>query len=222
MLSKQKKSARHCCRDNMKYMYSMNDGIFAVKTARKTIDAHVKGEKKEKIKDYPEKFKRKSGVFVTINKYPSGDLRGCIGYPEPILPLIDALIDAAISACSRDPRFHPVRVDELDKILVDVSLLTPPEIIKVKDPREYLKIIKIGRDGLIAESGMFKGLLLPQVPVEWGWDVEEFLSHTCMKAGLMADAWTELSTKIYSFTAEIFHEKTPYGDIERKELQVEK
>ena len=149
--------------------------------------------------DFPEKFERKSGVFTTISTYPQHDLRGCIGFPEPIFPLKKALIESAISAAFQDPRFPPLRKDEIDKVVFEVSLLTPPQEIRVKNRKELLEIVKIGKHGLIVEKGFYKGLLLPQVPVEWGWDVEQFLSQTCWKAGLYPDCWLDKNTKIYTF-----------------------
>ena len=200
-------------------MYSLEEGKLAVSLARKVIEAWVQGRKDLKLPDdLPESFKRKAGIFVTLNSYPDKELRGCIGYPEPIMPLIEALVDAAKSASTRDPRVPPVTAKELDRIVVEVSLLTPPELIKVKNPKEYLGIIKIGRDGLIAQNSFSRGLLLPQVPVEWEWDVHTFLDHTCMKAGLNADAWTEKETKMFSFAAEIFDETRPGGDIVARPL----
>jgi hypothetical protein len=201
-------------------MYSLEEGTLAVKIARATIENHVRRRKIPEF-EVPECFNKKSGVFVTINKYPSHELRGCIGYPEPHKLLIDALIDSAKSAATRDPRFPPMGADELDKVVVEVSLLTPPELIKVSKPKDYPKNIKIGEDGLIVEKGMYRGLLLPQVPVEWKWDLEEFLSHTCMKAGLMPDCWLDKNVKIYKFSAKIFSEKTPGGDVEEKILENE-
>jgi uncharacterized protein (TIGR00296 family) len=193
-------------------MFSIEEGRKAVRAARQVIEAHVMGKKVPKL-DLPDSFKELGGVFVTINTYPKKDLRGCIGYPEPVLPLKDAIADAAKSASTRDPRFNPVSRKELDKIVVEVSLLTKPALVKVAKPKEYLAVIKIGRDGLIAERGMFRGLLLPQVPVEWKWDVHEFLDHTCMKAGLPADAWSDKATKIFSFQAQVFDETEPHGDV---------
>jgi len=108
--------------------------------------------------------------------------------------------------------------DELDHVVFEVSVLTPPEPIKVENPSEYPSKIKIGRDGLIVERGFFKGLLLPQVPVEWRWDEEEFLCQCCMKAGLPPDCWLVKETKIYRFQAIIFEELSPKGEIVRKEL----
>jgi uncharacterized protein (TIGR00296 family) len=199
-------------------MYTIEDGRFAVRTARSLIEAVVSGTRIE-IPEYPEIFKQKSGVFVTINTFPKRNLRGCIGYPEPTFPLIEALEKAAKSAAIEDPRFPSVRKEELDNIVIEASLLTPPELIKVKKPKHYVKEVEIGRDGLIVEKGFRKGLLLPQVPVEWKWKVDEFLSHTCMKAGLLPDSWLDEDVKIYKFTATIFSEREPRGEIVEKKLK---
>jgi uncharacterized protein (TIGR00296 family) len=199
-------------------MYTLEDGKFAVKTARDYIEAVVSGNESI-IGEIPKIFHQKSGVFVTINTFPKHNLRGCIGYIEPIFPLIEALEKASLSAAMKDPRFPPVRDEELETLVIEVSLLTPPELIQVKKPKHYVKEVKIGKDGLIVEKGFRKGLLLPQVPVEWNWKVDEFLSHTCMKAGLMPDSWLEEGIKIYKFSAEIFCEIEPKGDIVEKKLK---
>ncbi|MEM3444706.1 MAG: TIGR00296 family protein [Thermoplasmata archaeon] len=201
------------------YRYTDEEGVFAVKTARETIASYLRNGKTPDVENVPPKFREKAGVFVTLESYPSLELRGCIGYPEPIFPLIDALRNAAISAATEDPRFFPIGPKEFEETVVEVSLLTPPELIKVKSPEEYLSKIEIGRDGLIVERNYYRGLLLPQVPVEWNWDKEEFLTHTCRKAGLPGDAWKDRNTKVYSFTAEIFHEVKPKGEIKRKILK---
>ena len=193
---------------------SFEDGEKAVRYARYVIEKHVKGEE---IEDKPDGkiFEEKHGVFVTINKYPSKMLRGCIGIPEPIMPLKDALKEAAISAC-HDPRFPPLQENELDEITIEVSVLTKPELIKVSKPEEYIKEIKAGRDGLIIEKGFYRGLLLPQVATEYGWNEMEFLNETCMKAGLPPDCWFNEDVKIYRFQAVIFEEEEPRGRIVRK------
>jgi len=198
-------------------MYKLEDGILAIKIARTVIEHHLENQK---IPDFkvPQHFKEKSGVFVTLNKYPNKNLRGCIGYPEPQFPLIDAIIDSAKSASTRDPRFPPVNSKELNKIVIEVSILTPPKLIKAQKPGDYVKKIKIGRDGLIIERGLARWLLLPQVPVEWNWEVRDFLSQTCMKAGLLADCWFDKETKIYKFSAEIFTETEPKGKVVRKDI----
>lgn len=197
-------------------MYSEEDGDLAVLAARKVVENYVRGEVQHDL-DLPDGFEEKSGVFVTIDTFPARELRGCIGYPEPFFPLKEALVKASQEA-TRDPRFPPLREAELDDIVIEVSLLTPPEEVIVRKPKEILKSIVIGRDGLIARKGVFRGLLLPQVAVDWEWDVEEFISHTCMKAGLKSDDWLKGDTRIYKFSAEVFGEKTPRGEIERRVL----
>jgi hypothetical protein len=201
-------------------MFSDSQGELAVRIARSVMESHVN---RVRMPDFeiPALFREKSGVFVTLTTYPDDDLRGCIGYPEPTTPLIDALKDAAVSACSRDPRFPPVKPSELKHIRVEVSLLTPPQEILVRNPRELCGCVMIGEDGLIMERGWARGLLLPQVPVEWKWDAEEFLSQTCMKAGLMPDAWLEPGTKVYKFQAEVFSEDRPGGKVRRRSLSEE-
>lgn len=197
-------------------MYSDEDGRLAVKIARAAIDHAVKGDKMPDI-EIPKIFEEKSGAFVTLNSYPDHNLRGCIGYPVPHYSLVISVMKGAEGATT-DPRFPPLAEDELDVIVIEVSLLTPPELIEVNSPKDYLDKIIIGRDGLILEKGMNRGLLLPQVPVEWGWDVEEFLAHTCNKAGLLPDAWLDAGTRIYSFSGEIFTEIEPRGEVVRKVL----
>ena len=200
-------------------MLTKEEGEKAVKFARETVDRYVKGEKIED-RDLGKKFREKSGAFVTILTYPDRDLRGCIGIPEPIYDLKTSIIESAKSA-TRDPRFPPLTREELTNIIIEVTILTPPRLIEVRSPKEYLEKIKIGRDGLIVEKGFYRGLLLPQVPVEWKWDVEEFLSQTCIKAGLPPDAWIDEDTKVYSFQGQIFAEREPYGEVEERKIDRE-
>lgn len=199
---------------------SDEEGILLVKLARETIERFVRtGKMGSPPKDVPPRLKEKGGVFVTINKQIRGSrhLRGCIGYPLPYFPLVEATMKAAVEA-TRDPRFPPLREDELDNIVVEVTVLSVPELLKVRDPREYVEKIKIGRDGLMVARGPFRGLLLPQVPVEWNWDAETFLCECCMKAGLPPDAWLDRDTEVYVFRGVIFEEEEPRGRIARKEL----
>ena len=198
--------------------FSDDEGRIAVVIARSTVEGHVRNERPSEV-DAPSTFERKSGVFVTLSTHPGDELRGCIGYPEPLAPLMRALTESAISAASRDPRFPPVRVDELDRITVEVSLLTPPEEIVTEEPSSLPKQVSVGEDGLIVERGGSKGLLLPQVPVEWNWDPEEFLCQTCMKAGVGPDAWLMPDTRILRFRAEVFSETEPRGKIVRRDLR---
>ncbi len=152
------------------------------------------------------KFSFNSGVFVTLNN--ADGLRGCIGFPMPDKKLSHGIIDAAIAAATEDPRFSPVKANELNDIVFEVTVLTQPVEITVNDPMEYLEKIKVGRDGLIISNSFSSGLLLPQVPVEYGWNVEEFLQHTCEKAGLGRDVWKNEKVKIEKFEGIVYKEET--------------
>lgn len=197
-------------------MINFEDGKKAVVFARKIVEQYVKNKEITK-EDLEGIFKEKKGAFVTIHNYPSYDLRGCIGIPLPVMTLKEAIIEGATSA-TQDPRFPPLSVEELGNIIVEVTILSPPNKITVQKPEDYINEIEIGRDGLIVEQGFYKGLLLPQVPVEQGWNKEEFLKHTCIKAGLMPDAWLDKSTKILRFTGQVFAETKPQGEIKEKKL----
>ncbi|MHA1195143.1 MAG: TIGR00296 family protein [Promethearchaeota archaeon] len=204
--------------------FSIEEGTAIVKFARENIEFFLKNNRRIPIpEEIKKKFSNKYGAFVTLNRVDvqGNPLRGCIGYIEPIYPLYDVIHKVSISSAIEDPRFPPVELEEMDKIIIEVSILTPPKRIKVNKPKEYLEKIVIGRDGLIAEKGMRRGLLLPQVPVEHGrnWDVETFLKHTCLKAWLPEDAWRDLNTKIYSFQSIIFEETEPRGKVVRKYLK---
>lgn len=185
------------------------DGCFAVRAARKAIEAEVTDSTAELV--FPPAFDTECGVFVTINTYPEGGLRGCIGYPEPVLPLKDALVQSAQSAC-HDPRFPPLTEREAAACTVDVTILTRPEPM---DKSGLPGSIEIGKHGLIIQFGRRRGVLLPQVPVEWDWDAEEFLEQLCYKAGLPPDAWRLKDAEILSFQGELFREKEPNGRIVR-------
>ena len=186
-------------------MLTVEDGKFLVDLARRAIVTYLVDREVIKIpEDVDPKLKENMGVFVTLNR--GNELRGCIGYPEPVMPLINAVIDAAISAATRDPRFNPLTPVELDKIHLEVSVLTKPTLIEVENPSQYLETVNVGQDGLIVELGTYRGLLLPQVATEWNWSTEEFLSNTCMKAGLSSDCWLNEDVKIYRFASQIFEE----------------
>lgn len=191
-----------------------------MRLARKAVEEYLKmGKTTQAPEAASAKLMERCGVFVTLNKVTRGnrELRGCIGLPYPTLPLVQAVIDSAISSATKDPRFRPVSPEELDNIIFEVSILTPPQLIEVDRPADYPSRVEVGRDGLIVEKGYYKGLLLPQVPVEWGWNGEEFLCQCCMKAGLSPDCWLVEGTKVYKFQAVIFEETSPRGGIEPKE-----
>jgi len=189
-------------------LLNLEDGVKAVKLARRAIETYLTEGKV--IKDrYSGVFEEKRGVFTTLTK--NGMLRGCIGFPYPIKRLDEAIIESAIAAATEDPRFPPVSIEEMDEIVVEVTVLTKPEKIDA-NPIDLPKYIEIGRHGLIIKKGMFSGLLLPQVAVEYNMDAEEFLSQTCMKAGLPPDCWLT-DVEVYRFEGQIFKEKEPRGDV---------
>ncbi len=200
----------------MSFELGQNDGIVLVHLARRAVQEYLKTRKRIKIPDdIPQKLLEECGVFVTINAIQKGEkeLRGCIGYPYPTTPLAEAVVDSAISAATQDPRFPSLSLRELENVVFEVSVLTPPEEVHVTNPREYIARIKVGEDGLIIENGFCKGLLLPQVPVEWKWDEETFLCQCCIKAGLPPDSWLVKGTRIYKFSSIIAEELAPKGDI---------
>ena len=197
-------------------MLNLEEGTKAIQFARQIIQEYVQ-HKKHLSLDLGQSFHEKQGVFVTLHTFPDHELRGCIGIPLPIMSLQDAITESAQSV-TRDSRFPPLAETELDTIIVEVTVLTKPELIKVKKPQDYSARIDIGRDGLIVEQSFFKGLLLPQVPIEQEWDKEEYLSQTCMKAGLPPDAWFGKTIKISKFQGQIFTETKPHGPIKETHL----
>ncbi|MEO0093481.1 MAG: AmmeMemoRadiSam system protein B [candidate division WOR-3 bacterium] len=170
-----------------------------LKIARTTLEKHIRKEKIPEFKPSSEKLKEKRGVFVTLKKH--GELRGCIGYVEGIKPTYEAVKENAINASTNDPRFSPVRPEELKDIDIEITVMTPLQ--RITDP----KVIEVGKHGILIKRGWNQGLLLPQVATEYGWNREEFLAHTCLKAGLPINAWKEKDTEIYIFSGEVFGEK---------------
>jgi uncharacterized protein (TIGR00296 family) len=205
----------------LSFELNSDEGKFLVELARNAVKEYLKtGKHILPPENTPKKMLKECGVFVTINKLAHGEkqLRGCIGYPYPIAPLVEAVIDSAINAATQDPRFPSLSNKELEEVVFEVSVLTPPELIETNSPKAYVAKFKVGEHGLIVERGGFKGLLLPQVPVEWNWCEEEFLCQCCMKAGLPPDTWLAKGAKIYRFTGIIFEEESPQGAVRRKEL----
>ena len=164
--------------------------------ARKTVESWVRNKTKADMTTDDPLLKENGAAFVTLKI--SGELRGCIGHTEAYEPLWDCIRDMAIAASTQDPRFPPVSEAELPRLSYEITVLTPMK--KIADVDEII----VGKHGLMMEKGMRRGLLLPQVPVEWGWNREEFLNHTAQKAGLPASAWRDGSVTIYSFTGIVF------------------
>ena len=168
--------------------------------ARESIASVFAGQRPELTADaFDDELRRPSGAFVTLTH--NEELRGCIGSIEPVAPLYIAVSQSAVNAAFRDPRFHPLRSEELARIHVEISVMGPIErVVAIED-------IEVGRDGLIIRRGGYAGLLLPQVATEYGWDRDTFLQQTCYKAGLPRNAWREAGTTIEKFAAEVFGEK---------------
>ncbi len=164
--------------------------------AREAVRFFVEEGKVLEVTTQNPTFRSEKGVFVTLKK--RGELRGCIGFVEPLFPLAEAVIRAAVYAASEDPRFLPVSRDELKGLEYEISVLTP--LRKIGNPR----LVQVGRHGLVVSQGNNKGLLLPQVPIENHWDRETFLNQACLKAGLPPDAWKK-GAELFIFEAIVFH-----------------
>jgi len=189
------------------------DGTLAARLARDAVvRATGAGPSFRPPPELPPVFHEPRGVFVTWYEHARRDLRGCIGFPEAVLPLGEALGEAAVSAALEDPRFRPVTAAELRGLVVEVSVLTPLEPVPLAGRPGA---VRVGTDGLVVERGRRRGLLLPQVAPEQGWDREEFLDGACTKAGLPTGAWRSADVAVLRFQAEIFRELTPAGDVVR-------
>jgi uncharacterized protein len=160
----------------------------------------------------PPVFDEKRGVFVTLRRFPGDELRGCIGYPLPVLLLRTALARAAVAAALEDPRFARVRALELSKLSIETSVLTAPVVVPAHEPAQRVRSVRVGRDGLIVDGFGTSGLLLPQVALEQGWTAEEFLNGTSEKAGLPRHAWRDSRVTVRRFEAEVFRERSPGGE----------
>ncbi len=196
---------------------SYEEGIFLVKLARKAVEEKLyRNIEIKPPENTPEKLWRPGMTFTTIETYhPSGEtsLRGCIGFLAPIYPLVVSTIKSALEAAFNDPRFPPLSRDELDNVVFEVTVLSVPRELDLRNRWSLPKQIVIGKHGLVVEKEFFKGTLLPVVPVEYCWDEETFLAETCLKAGLNPDCWLENDVKVYAYTGKVFREKKPYGEI---------
>ncbi len=207
---------------------TLDEGVQGVHLARRAIKQYLLDETTITPDDLQDAlsdiFYERRGVFVTLNisadeagEAPNHDeLRGCIGYPYPNAELWDAIISSAISASVADPRFYPVKKEELDNIVIEVTVLTPPELAPVQGI-DLLEIIELGKHGLIVKKGLSSGLLLPQVAPEHNFSTYDFLCHTCMKAGIQPDSWLR-DAKVYLFEGQIFSEINPCCEVLEKVL----
>jgi uncharacterized protein (TIGR00296 family) len=188
-----------------------------VQIARGSALAEIRHEEYAFPKVLPMEFGKRTGVFVTVLEHPGRGLRACIGYPEPVMPLMSA-ISASAEGAVHDPRFPTLTEGDVESCVFEVTVMTPPEEIIYESEDDLKSQIVIGRDGLIIEHMLRKGLFLPQVPVEQGWDIDEYLGHLCQKAGLRYDAWHTGHPVFKRFTGEIYSEDVPHGTVTRREI----
>ncbi len=171
--------------------------LFLLGLARESLIAALGTGRKVAIRTEDPILLQSRGAFVTLKS--KGDLRGCIGYPLPCLPLAEAVSELVVTAATQDTRFEPVEEAEIPDLEIEISVLTVP--CPIEDPAR----VEVGKHGIIVTKGLRKGLLLPQVPGEYGWDRETYLKHGCLKAGLSGDAWKTGAT-IEVFEAQVFGE----------------
>ena len=192
-------------------MLSKEEGKQLVELAREAIKTKLENVSLNLDNDVKDKFSENQGCFVSL--YLNNKLRGCIGIPEPVMPLWRAVVEGAKGAAFKDFRFTGITEEEFEDIKIEVSVLTVPTAIEVDSPEECINSICIGQDGLMIKKGDCSGLLLPQVAPEQGWSPQQFLQGVCLKAGLQKDAWQE--GKLYKFQAQIFSENQKGEIIEK-------
>jgi hypothetical protein len=178
-----------------------NEEQVLVKIARDSLGLYLNQRLLPELSAYPAtpNLQKECGVFVTLKNKKNKELRGCIGYLAGVKPLREAVRDCTVESATRDQRFPPMQPGEDQTVSIEISVLTPPQKI------DSIKQIEIGKHGLIISKGLRRGVLLPQVPVEWGWNREDFLKAICQKAGLSEDAWKQ-GADLYIFTAQVFKE----------------
>lgn len=183
------------------FQLSESEQRYLLALARQAIETYLKSNEILSPPAPPETtLVAPQGAFVTLTK--NHRLRGCIGMTMPIAPLYLTVIECAISAALRDPRFTPLEPHELAQTRIEISVLSP--FFVVGDPQH----IEVGKHGLMISKEPYRGLLLPQVATEYHWNREQFLEQTCIKAGLPRDAWRSPAVKIEAFTALVFSEES--------------
>jgi len=197
----------------------VEDGVTLVRLARRAVEEYLRSGRVIELPEVEERLLAKGMTFTTIRKLLGGDLvlRGCIGYLVPVEPLAKNVVTTALAAAFEDPRFEPVSLEELDQLIFEVSVLSVPQDIKARG-MERTREVEIGQDGLVVEYRVYKGVLLPEVPVEYCWDAETFLSETCIKAGLDPDCWLSDRVRVKKFVARVFRELTPRGEVVEVDL----
>ncbi|BCS91260.1 MAG: AMMECR1 domain-containing protein [Candidatus Micrarchaeota archaeon] len=196
---------------------SLEDGKRLVKLSRSIIADYLRSSLDRDLyrKEISKIVDEKLGVFVTLRYFSDRSLRGCIGYPFPSDSVAELLIDASIAAATEDPRFMPLSYKELDKINVEVSLLSEMQEI---DKSNISREVVIGKDGLYLQYLYRSALFLPEVPIEEHWNLNQYLENLCYKAGLPADTWKKEKAKLFRFQTIIFAEIKPNGAVKRINL----
>ena len=192
--------------------FSVEEGKKLIGLARKSIQYFLATGTLPAEHCDGKRFLEPRGVFVSLHDFPRKELRGCIGFPMPIKPLWNAVIEAAMEAGFRDPRFAPLEAGELGKIVIEISVLTVPEEV-TGDRKKLPEKIEVGKDGIIIQRGHRSGLFLPQVATEQRWGAKTFVEQCCLKAGLLENMWLVNGTKLFRFQAQVFAEKEPEGEI---------
>ncbi len=205
---------------------TVEEGVLLVRLARKAIEEYLRSGRELKPGGIAsEKLMKPGMTFTTLETLDRQtgrtSLRGCIGFLAPVHSLLESVVKSAIEAAVGDPRFPPVQLWEMDNIVVEVTVLSEPVELVVEDRRKLPELITIGRHGLVVERGLFKGTLLPVVPVEYCWDEETFLAETCLKAGLRPNCWLDKATRIYAYEGRAFREREPRGEIYERDLSRE-
>lgn len=202
-------------------MLNLEEGTLLVKAARNAVKKFLERQSLEPEKTKNKNLNARHSIFVTIKNFPDLSLRGCIGFISPV-PLYEGTQRIAVAAAFEDPRFNPLEKGELENLVFEVSVMTEPTLVLGKNLKSFedlKKKIKIGCDGLMISNGFQRGLLLPQVPIEQKWGVDEFLCNLCYKAGMSTDALRDENTKIWKFQCQIFAESEPNGRIEMVKLK---
>jgi AmmeMemoRadiSam system protein A len=175
--------------------------------AREALAAHFAG-RRPALPPAEGALGERRGAFVTLHRREDDELRGCVGLMRSEQPLVETVARMAVAAATEDGRFDPVTAGELGRLRVELSVLGPLQPARPED-------VEVGRHGLLIGRGRQRGVLLPQVPVEHGWDRETFLARTCWKAGLPEDAWRCPDVEIWSFSADVFGERKEGSNADR-------
>lgn len=200
--------------------YSKEEGELLVKAARNTLELLVKstGFKPEVVKkSMKDNFKESRGVFVTLRHYHTNEIRGHMGFLLPEFPLYEGIVDATIGAATKDPKFIPVTEKELEDTILEVSILSRPELLKGSETKR-LSSIKLGRDGMMIEYGLYKGHFMPEEIEEKKWTKKDAFEELCSIAKIPKTYWTQPNVRLYRFEVQTFKEEEPNGKVVEREI----